>query len=116
MQVEDDLAARRLQRRPSRDFFLADESWEGIFCGVVIPDRGMITYSTFIVGIPIVTMPIRSFFKGSILIPSLLLNPHAIKSLERTPTCTHRARGMNLRTSLNRNPSILRVILEPQWT
>ena len=81
MQVEDDLAARRLQRRPSRDFFLADESWEGIFCGVVIPDRGMITYSTFIVGIPIVTMPIRSFFKGSILIPSLLLNPHAIKSV-----------------------------------
>ena len=116
MQVEDDLAARRLQRRPSRDFFLADESWEGIFCGVVIPDRGMITYSTFIVGIPIVTMPIRSFFKGSILIPSLLLNPHAIKSLERTPTCTHRACGKNLRTSQNRNPSILRVILEPQWT
>ena len=46
LQVEDDPAARRLQRRPSI-FFLTDESWVSIFCGVMISDRGMIIYSGY---------------------------------------------------------------------
>ena len=57
-------AARRLQRRPSI-FFLTDESWVSIFCGMMISDRGMITYSNFIVGIPMSTgafLPFLSFF------------------------------------------------------
>ena len=61
-------------------------------------------------------MPRRSFLLVPFLFHCFLLNLHAMKSSERTPTCTHRARGTNLRTSQNWNPSILRVILELQWT
>ena len=42
------------------------------------------------------TMPRRSFLLVPVLFHGFLLNPHAIKSLERTPTCTHRACGMNM--------------------
>ena len=72
--MEDDPAARRLQRRPSI-FFLTDESWVSIFCGVMISDRGMITYSNFIVGIPMSTgafLPFLSFFSDDYLLPGFL--------------------------------------------
>ena len=57
----------RAATKATFDFFLADESWVRIFCVVVIPDRGMITYSNFIVGILISTgafLPFLSIFLG----------------------------------------------------
>ena len=62
--MEDDLGSKAATKA-TFDFFLADESWVSIFCGVMISDRGMITYSNFIVGIPMSTgafLPFLSFF------------------------------------------------------
>ena len=49
MQVEDDLHWQQGGYKGDLRaiFFLADESWVGIFCGVMISDRGMIIYSNF---------------------------------------------------------------------
>ena len=49
MQVEDDLHWQQGGYKGDLRaiFFLADESWVGIFWELTIPDRGMITYSNF---------------------------------------------------------------------
>ena len=49
MQVEDDLHWQQGGYKGDLRaiFFLADESWVRICFGVVISDRGMITYSNF---------------------------------------------------------------------